>query len=110
MSASSFYFDPDARGLSVFLGPTETILMELAWKHEELSVKSALYYLGKGSNLAYTTVMTVLNRLTEKGLLARAKEGRYFVYHPAVDRADFIEGRVRIVEACIRDNFGPTSR
>ena len=36
-----------------------------------------------GSALAYTTVMTVLVRLHEKGLVVRTKEGRRFLYSPA---------------------------
>jgi predicted transcriptional regulator len=37
----------------------------------------------KGSALAYTTVMTVLSRLHEKGALAREKQGKRFVYSAA---------------------------
>jgi len=35
-----------------------------------------------GHELAYTTVMTILSRLHEKGLLTRTKVGRRFVYQP----------------------------
>jgi predicted transcriptional regulator len=110
MAAGSFYFDPEAAGLAVFLGPTETLLMELAWKHQEISVKSALYALRKDCNLAYTTVMTVLNRLAEKGLLTRTKDGRNFVYQPALDRDTFIKDRVNTVDSCIRKNFKTPAR
>lgn len=36
--------------------------------------------------LAYTTVMTLLDRLARKGAAQRKKIGRYFVYSPVVDR------------------------
>ena len=105
MPRGAFYFDPDGRGLEVFLGPTETRLMELAWKHGQLTVKKALFHLGDKNPPAYTTVMTVLSRLAEKGLLAREKDGRTFVYRPGLDRAAFIKERVRRVRDCLKRNF-----
>jgi predicted transcriptional regulator len=40
------------------------------------------------ADLAYTTVMTVLNRLCEQGLAARRRSGRAFAYTPVVDEAE----------------------
>ncbi len=40
------------------------------------------------ADLAYTTVMTVLNRLAEQGLVARRRAGRAFAYNAVVDRAE----------------------
>jgi len=101
----SFYFDPDGSGLTVFLGPTEAHLMELAWKHRSLTVKKAVYYLGGNDRRAYTTIMTVLTRLAQKGLLARRKQGRLFVYEPTVERDAFLAERVKRVAGCLRTNF-----
>jgi predicted transcriptional regulator len=100
-----FYFDPHAEGIAVFLGPTEAKLMELAWEKKTLTVKKALFYLGENNKLAYTTVMTVLTRLAEKGLLRRVREGRSFVYEPAIDRDSFIKERLKIVNECLKKNF-----
>jgi predicted transcriptional regulator len=41
-----------------------------------------------GADLAYTTVMTVLNRLCEQGLATRRRTGRAFAYTAVVDRAE----------------------
>jgi len=101
---NSFYFDPDGSGLTVFLGPTESLLMELAWKHRSLTVKKAIYYLG-AKKQAYTTIMTVMARLAEKGILKRRKEGRSFVYEPAIEREAFIRNRVKTVGDCLKKNF-----
>ncbi len=103
--SNTFYFDPHASGLEVFLGPTEAKLMELAWKHGELSVKKALTFLGENKR-AYTTIMTVLARLAEKGILAREKDGRNFVYRPTVTREQFIKERVELVRGCLKRGFG----
>ncbi len=101
----SFYFDPEATGTAVFLGPTEAQLMDLLWKHENLTVKQALYHLGGSADLAYTTVMTVMNRLTDKGLLTRTKERRNFVYRPVTDRKTFLAARLSVIRGCLQRNF-----
>ena len=44
---------------------------------------------------AYNTVQTVLNRLTERGLLERAREGRGFVYRPRLSEAEYLSGSIR---------------
>jgi predicted transcriptional regulator len=44
---------------------------------------------------AYNTVQTVLNRLAERGLLTRVREGRGFVYEPQVSEAEYLSGSIR---------------
>lgn len=106
MSRTTFYFDPYADGTAVFLGPTEAGLMDLAWEKKSLSVKQALFYLGGDNKRAYTTVMTVLSNLASKGFLIRHKEGRSFIYEPAVSKDQFLKERVKIVTDCIQKNSG----
>ncbi len=105
MAESSFYFDVNAVGAAVFLGPTEAELMELAWQKDELTVKKALYFLSENSDRSYTTLMTVLGRLADKGLLIRERQGRSFVYRPSSDRKSFLKERARRVSTCLRQNF-----
>ena len=51
-------------------------------------------------DLAYTTVMTVLNRLCEQGLAARQRAGRAFAYTPVVDEAEVTARQMqRLLEA-----------
>ena len=62
--------------------------MTALWSAEEaLSVRQVLEVLNDGRNppLAYTTVMTVLARLAEKGVLTREPVGRGFVYEATVE-------------------------
>ncbi len=42
------------------------------------------------TGVAYTTLMTTLDRLFRKGVLARAKEGRRFLYQPRLTRDQFL--------------------
>jgi predicted transcriptional regulator len=99
------YFDPEAEGVAVFLGPSEAILMEIVWREKTLTVKQALYEWPAEPRPAYTTVQTLLNRLAEHGLLTRSKQGRYFVYETAVPRKEFLADRLRLVTGCLRRNF-----
>jgi predicted transcriptional regulator len=48
-----------------------------------------------GGNLAYTTVMTILARLFEKGMVERRRAGRGYAYVPTVREADLAAGRFR---------------
>ncbi len=107
---ASFYFDPDGTGSSVFLGPLEARLMDLVWDKGALTVKQALFYLGSDAGVAYTTVMTVLTRLTDKRLLGRVQEGRTFVYEPAVGKDEFLESKLKEIEECLSQNFGMRTR
>ena len=104
MSARSFYFDPHAKGDAVFLGPTEARLMDLAWTIGNVTVKKALFYL-KDDNPVYTTIMTVLSRLSDKGLLKKTKSGRLYSYTPVMDRNRFIKDRLKVIDSCLKTNF-----
>lgn len=74
--------------------------MEVLWSlPEPQSVRQVLDALNanRSAPLAYTTVMTVLVRLADKGVLGREQAGRGFVYAPAVDdeAAIAVQGVVR---------------
>ena len=73
------------------LGSLERDVMALVWRRGELNVRDACDELG--SIVAYTTVMTTMDRLFKKGLLTRRKVGRAFVYRASASRAE-IEGAV----------------
>ena len=67
------------------LGALETQVMEAVWRRGgEVSVRDVHARLE--SRLAYTTVMTTMDRLFKKGLLDRRKEGRAFLYSARVTR------------------------
>lgn len=68
------------------LGALEERAMEVVWTRGEVTVRDALTHFG--GDVAYTTLMTTLDRLFKKGLLARRKVGRAFAYSPAVSRDD----------------------
>ncbi|HTS61525.1 MAG TPA: BlaI/MecI/CopY family transcriptional regulator [Candidatus Acidoferrales bacterium] len=69
------------------LGPLEILLMETLWRCGESTVRDVADRLDRP--LAYTTVMTTLDRLYKKGLLDRRKEQRAFYYAPRYSRAEW---------------------
>jgi predicted transcriptional regulator len=70
------------------LGPLETKLLELLWtRGHAATVRDVQIALPE---LAYTTVMTTLDRLYRKGLLIRHKDERAFVYRPRCTRDELL--------------------
>ena len=68
------------------LGSLERDVMSVAWQRAEISVREACERLG--SAVAYTTVMTTMDRLFKKGLLDRRKVGRAFIYRARATRQE----------------------
>src|SRR5690348_10480745 len=66
------------------LGALEQRVMNCVWASGEVTVRHVLSAVG--DQVAYTTVMTTLDRLYKKGLLRRRKAGRAFAYTAAVKR------------------------
>lgn len=70
------------------LGELEEAVMEVLWSTSApLSVKEVQNRLER--DLAYTTIMTILDRLFRKRLAEREKEGQAFLYTPAFTRIEF---------------------
>lgn len=67
--------------------------MDRVWERGPATVRDIVDDLGRARGLAYTTVMTVLVRLHAKGLLARERVGRTYVYRAIRTRE---EHRARI--------------
>jgi predicted transcriptional regulator len=68
------------------LGPLESAVMGVLWAAEAaMPVREVLAVLNRDreSPLAYTTVMTVLSRLAERGAVERERNGRGYAYRPA---------------------------
>ncbi len=63
--------------------------MERAWAHNEISVRG-LHQQMQG-RLAYTTLMTTLDRLYKKGLLSRRKEGKAYFYSAVLSERQYQE-------------------
>ena len=81
------------------LGPLERDVMQLVWERyergQDVSVRDV--HLAFAERLAYTTLMTTLDRLHKKGLLERRKDGRAFLYSPRFSPQELERGIAREV-------------
>jgi len=68
------------------LGPLEERLLSALWEAGNATVRELVD--GSCGDLAYTTVMTTLDRLFKKNLLTRTVEGRAFRYRPQFSREE----------------------
>jgi predicted transcriptional regulator len=73
------------------LGRLEFRLMQILWSRGESNVRDVIQWLDRP--LAYTTVMTTLDRLYKKGLLERRMPERAFLYSARMSREDWVRTR-----------------
>lgn len=78
------------------LGPLEFRLLRILWRSSPASAKDVLneYNRGNSKKLKYTTVMTLLSRLTEKGVLAVDRERQPFHFSPLIGRDELVRQRL----------------
>ena len=77
---------------STHLTPGEFELLEILWSLGEASVKNVWAKVDPGRGLAYTTVMTVLEKMYRKGFLSQRKLGKAYIYSPILDRDQALQG------------------
>ncbi len=87
--------------------PLELECLKALWTLGQGNVKDVREILTHNRKLAYTTVMTVLDRLEKRGRVERSKQGRRFVYSPAVSRDTL---RRLAVDALLGDFFDGSER
>ncbi len=75
--------------------PLELLCLKALWPLGEANVKEVQQAVAQTRPLAYTTIMTVLERLAHKGKLTRRKLGRAFVYAPTMSEDEMRRVAVR---------------
>ena len=71
------------------MGELEGAVMDLLWDHGGWMTPGEVHAALADAGLAYTTVMTVLVRLWQKGRAERQRDGRAYAYHPVVTREQY---------------------
>jgi predicted transcriptional regulator len=77
--------------------PLELLCLKALWTLGQGNVREVQRLVSESRPLAYTTIMTVLDRLVRKGKLARSKSGRAFVYAPQQSRDATRRAALRMV-------------
>ena len=86
-----------ARKQSPTLTDAELRLMKILWERGPSTVGEVVQALPDAETLAYSTVLTTLRILEQKGYLHHEKEGRAYVYHALVDRSEARRSVLRYV-------------
>jgi predicted transcriptional regulator len=93
-------------GLNRFFGSLEAKIMELLWGSNELSIKEVRQRLEKEKPINFNTVMTVMNRLVDKGILEKRLQGRLSLFRPTQSRPAFIQAQSKKLTENLLDEFG----
>ncbi len=90
------------------LGSLEREVMEVVWGRDEVSVRDVYEKIDR--RLAYTTIMTTLDRLHRKGVLTRQQEGRAFIYRTRISREQIALNGLQRALARVADSFRNEAR
>jgi len=87
------------KGLELRLHDLEATIMDVVWGKQlsSFAVGDVLAILEKQRDIAYTTVMTTVTRLYEKGILERERDGKRYLYSPKLSREEFLQSTAREV-------------
>lgn len=91
--------------LSEVLGPLEAEIMDVVWDSGEVTVRDVHETLSAARSIAYTTVMTTLGRLADKGLLRRIEDQPAHHYTAVVSREQYARSTVKSVVDWLLGHF-----
>lgn len=99
-------FKINESGLNRFFGPLEAKILDILWDNSEMTIKEVQQKLEKEKTTNFNTVMTVMNRLTEKGILQKRPEGRSSLYKPILSRSEFLDTQSKEMTNELMEEFG----
>lgn len=99
-------FNYSGEGLSRFFGPLEAKILELLWEADELSIKEVQQKLESDKPVSFNTVMTVMKRLLDKGMLQKRTVGRTSLFKPIQTKDSFFEEQSKKLTENLLDEFG----
>ncbi|ALC86627.1 transcriptional regulator [Bacillus sp. FJAT-22090] len=99
-------FNKNESGLNRFFGPLEAKIMDILWNDVEMTIKDVQQVLDREKGTNFNTVMTVMNRLVEKGILQKRTEGRSSLYKPVLSRDKFLHTQSKEMTNELMDEFG----
>ena len=100
------HFKYKESGLNRFFGPLEAKIMNILWGGSKMSIKDVQQKLEQEKNVNFNTVMTVMNRLVDKGILKKRLEGRTSLYRPILSKDDFLETQSKELTHELIEEFG----
>jgi BlaI family penicillinase repressor len=82
---------------SIILTRQELQIMKVVWALNNATVKEVCDSMSRTKTVAYTTILTLMGILEEKGALVHTRSGRAFVYSPLLSRQQATRNQVRDV-------------
>ena len=71
--------------------------MMVDWEHEHATVREVCDVISRNKQTAYTTILTLMGILEEKGALTHVRSGRAYVYRPVLSRRQATQNQLRDV-------------
>ena len=99
-------FKKNESGLNRFFGPLEAKIMDILWNDVEMTIKDVQRVLDQEKMTNFNTVMTVMNRLVDKGILQKRPEGRSSLYKPVQSRIEFLSEQSKEMTTELMGEFG----
>lgn len=95
----SFRLRSGKKGVELRLHELEAAIMDVVWSKQlqEFAISDVLIELERSRTIAYTTVMTTVARLHDKGLLKRERDGKRYLYSSKLTREEFLNATAREV-------------
>jgi predicted transcriptional regulator len=99
-------FKYKGEGLNRFFGPLEAKIMGILWEGSEHSIKQVQQRLEQDKPINFNTVMTVMNRLIDKGILEKRLVGRSSLFRPVQTKEEFMDEQSKKLSENLLDEFG----
>lgn len=94
-------------GAKCFFGPLEAKVMDVLWNREtHLTIKEVQQVLQREKATKFNTVMTIMNRLVDKGILEKRVEGRSSVFKPVQTKHEFLHAQSKQMAHALTEQFG----
>ncbi len=89
------------------LGPLEQAVMKLAWAKKQITAREILGELQQDRTIAYTTVITIMTRLVEKGYLTEVeKRGKAIVFQATTNQETAVKKIIKKTFHALVEQFG----
>lgn len=100
-------FNYQGRGLERFFGPLEAKVMDVIWSRlGAVTIKEVNAKISEDKPMSFNTIMTVMNRLVDKGILQKKLQGKSYVYSPVLTKEQFLEEQSKELSYDLVKEFG----
>jgi predicted transcriptional regulator len=103
MSFHNPFHNTEADTLAMLLPASQVEVMQILWAQGPLKVREVYDQIAAKRRVAYTTVMTTMSRLADKGLLLRDQRGRGrdIIYSATLNEREFVTRAVQEMLDCV---------